>query len=217
MRMTTPRMSRLRTRAADERGMTLVELLIAMSIMSIVLLVFTSTLTSLQRAVVDEDVRSRLNDEARLAVQTIDKMVRSGNLLYDPSDEAGNDPYDVLSTGFIFRVYTQVKLKADDDSRCALWLVDDQEQLLYREWPVLDPSAATDWRVVATAVVNRTEDVPAFVLDAAGRTVQINFLVNPDLEHRPTATQEFAASLTGRNTSFGYPNNVCEDLPDPLV
>ncbi len=91
--------------------MTLVELLVAMSIMSIVLLVFTSTLTSMQRAVVDEDVRGRLNDEARLAVQTIDKMVRSGNLLYDPEDESGNDPYGALSTGFMFRVYTQVKLR----------------------------------------------------------------------------------------------------------
>lgn len=211
------RIAHLRPKAHDERGMTLVELMIAMAITSIVLLVFTTTLTSMQRAVVEEDVRGRLNDDARLAIQTIDRMVRSGNLLYDPEDESGNDPYDAASTGFIFRVYTQVKLQADDNARCALWLIDDQERLLYREWPTMDPSAASAWRVVTTGIVNRTEDVPAFVLDSAGRTVQITFQMNPDLEHRPQATQEFTASLTGRNTSFGYPNNVCQDLPDPLI
>jgi prepilin-type N-terminal cleavage/methylation domain-containing protein len=210
-------LTRLRDRARGERGMTLVELLVAMAILSIVLLVFTNTLAAMQRAVVDEDVRSRLNDDARLALQTIDRMVRSGNLLYDPDNESGNDPYSPSETGYMFRVYTQTKLKADDNPRCALWLIDDQERLLYREWPTLNPSAATDWRVVATSVVNRTEGTPAFTLDAAGRTVTITFEVNPDLEHRPTATQEFSASLTGRNTAFGYPNNVCSILPSPLV
>ena len=197
--------------------MTLVELLVAMAILSIVLLVFTTTLVSMQRAVVDEDVRGRLNDQARLALQTIDRMVRSGNLLYDPDNESGNDPYAPSQTGYMFRVYTQTKLTPTDDPRCALWLIDDQQRLLYREWPTLNPNAASDWRVVATDIVNRTLGTPAFTLDAAGRTVTITFEVNPDLANRPAATQEFTASLTGRNTAFGYPNNVCSVLPTPLV
>ena len=41
--------------------------------------------------------------------------------------------------------------------------------------------------------------------------------MNPDLEHRPQATQVVSASLTGRNTSFGYPVQLCSDLPDPLI
>ncbi len=48
-------------------GITLVELLVAMMILSIVSLVFTTTLTSVQRAVVREDVRTQLNNKARLA------------------------------------------------------------------------------------------------------------------------------------------------------
>ena len=74
-------------RCRDQRGMTLVELCVAMAILSIVILVLTTTLSSIQRAVVEEDVRARLNDQARLAVQTIDRLVRSGNILYDPVDE----------------------------------------------------------------------------------------------------------------------------------
>ena len=131
-------------RALDERGMTLVELLVAMAIMSIVMLVMTTTLTSIQRAVVEEDVRGRLNDQARLAMQSLDRLVRSGNILYDPVDETGNDPYDVTAAGYLFRVYTQAEQAEDEDPRCALWLVNDDQQLLYRTWPVLDPDAATD-------------------------------------------------------------------------
>jgi prepilin-type N-terminal cleavage/methylation domain-containing protein len=201
----------------DERGMTLVELVVAMGILSIVLLVMTTTLTSIQRAVVEEDVRGRLNDQARLALQSIDRLVRSGNILYDPVDESGNDPYDATATGYLFRIYTQAEQTEDEEPRCALWLVNDEQQLMYRTWPVLDPDAASNWVVVAEGVVNRDLDEPAFTLDSTGRTISVDFHVNPDLADRPQATQLVRASLTGRNTSFGYPVQLCETLPDPLI
>jgi prepilin-type N-terminal cleavage/methylation domain-containing protein len=204
-------------RLRGERGMTLVELVVAMAILSIVMLVMTSTLTSIQRAVVEEDVRGRLNDQARLALQSLDRLVRSGNILYDPVDEAGNDPYDATATGYLFRVYTQAEQTEDEDPRCALWLVDEEQHLLYRTWPVLDPDAASDWAVVADGIVNRDLDQPAFTLDPAGRTIAVAFHVNPDLARRPQATQVVQASLTGRNTSFGYPVQLCASLPDPLI
>jgi prepilin-type N-terminal cleavage/methylation domain-containing protein len=204
-------------RLRGERGMTLVELVVAMGILSIVMLVMTTTLTNIQRAVVEEDVRARLNDQARLALQSIDRLVRSGNILYDPVDESGNDPYDATATGYLFRIYTQAEQTEDQDPRCALWLVNDEQQLLYRTWPVLDPDAASDWTVVADGVVNRALDEPAFTLDPAGRTIAVEFHVNPDLARRPQATQVVQGSLTGRNTSFGYPVQLCATLPDPLI
>jgi prepilin-type N-terminal cleavage/methylation domain-containing protein len=209
--------TRRHTDARGERGLTLVELLVAMSIMSIVMLVFTTTLSSVQRTVVEEDVRSRLNDQARLALQSIDRLVRSGNILYDPVDESGNDPYDVAATGYMFRIYTQAEQSDAQPARCALWLVNDDRELLYRTWPIQEPENATDWQVVADSVVNRDVGEPAFELDAAGRTIAVRFFVNPDLDHRPQATQVFEASLTGRNTSFGYPVQLCQTLPDPLI
>src|SRR5918995_7271911 len=122
-------------RLRGERGMTLVELLVAMAILSIVMLVMTTTLSSIQRAVVEEDVRTRLNDQARLAVQSIDRLVRSGNILYDPVDESGNDPFDGAATGYMFRIYTQAEQSAAQDARCALWIVNDEQELMYRTWP----------------------------------------------------------------------------------
>lgn len=210
-------MMRMRGRVGDERGLTLVELLVAMAILSIVMLVFTTTLSSVQRTVVEEDVRSRLNDQARLALQSIDRLVRSGNILYDPVDESGNDPYDAAATGYLFRIYTQAEQSDAQPARCALWLVNDDRELLYRTWPIQEPENATEWQVVADSVVNRDLDEPAFELDSAGRTIAVRFFVNPDLDDRPRATQVFEASLTGRNTSFGYPVQLCSELPDPLI
>jgi len=200
-----------------ERGITLVELIVAMGILSIVLLVFTSTLAAMQRAVVEEDVRNRLSDEARLALQALDRQVRSGNLLYDPGDEAGSvDPFGVEADGHLFRVYTQVQFGNEESARCALWLVDDQRRLLYRYWAPLDEENATDWQVVASGVVNRDEGTDTFSLDPSGRTLTAVILVNPDLDRHPEATQRFEIALTGRNTSFGYPENVCGDLPPDM-
>jgi type II secretory pathway pseudopilin PulG len=206
-----------RARLADQRGISLVELVVAMGILSTVLLVFTTTLTSMQRAVVEEDVRSRLSDDARLALQSIDRQVRSGNLLYDPATESGTvDPFAVSADGQMFRVYTQVQFGDDEAARCALWFVDDQQRLLYRYWAPLDEDNATDWLVVATGVVNRDEGASTFSLDGSGRTLTAVLFMNPDLEHQPEATQRFEIAMTGRNTSFGYPTNVCEDLPPDM-
>ena len=195
--------------------MTLIELVVAMAILSIVMLVMTTTLTSIQRAVVEEDVRGRLNDQARLALQSLDRLVRSGNILYDPADET-DDPY-AAATGYMFRIYTQAEQSENQAARCALWLVNEEQELMYRTWPVLDPDAASSWTVVAEGIVNRDLDEPAFTLDSAGRTIAVAFHVNPDLENRPQATQVMQASLTGRNTSFGYPVQLCATLPDPLI
>jgi prepilin-type N-terminal cleavage/methylation domain-containing protein len=209
------RLSRLRHGALrDERGITLVELLVAMMILSIISLVFTTTLTSVQRTVVREDIRMQLNDKARLAVQSIDRQVRSGNLLYPPSSEA--DPYGG-ATGYMFRVYTQANTPTEGQFRCALWLIDNQQQLKYRWWPALQPEDATEWVVVTNGVVNRTLGIPAFSVDSTNRTASVTFYLNPSYSTDPNATQQVKASLTGRNTSFGYPADICEDLPTGLT
>lgn len=198
--------------------MTLVELLVSMGILSIVLLVFTTTLMGLQRAQVEEDERIRLNDQARLAIQSIDRLVRSGNILYHPEDETGNDPFDTTATGYLFRIYSQAKFDPTDTPRCFLWLVDDQQRLLERWWPALDPDSASEWVTIAEGIVNREEEIPAFDLadDDVSRTVVVTFRINTDLEDDPDATKQVQAALTGRNTSFGYPQNTCDDLPDDM-
>lgn len=208
-----PTIARMRRRLGAERGVSLVELVVAMAILSIVMVVFLSTLTTIQKASVNQDVRSRTIDQVRLAMQSIDRQVRSGNLLYNPSTAYGSP---ALPTGYTLLIYTQANLPTTGD-KCVLWSINSSNQLVTRAWPPLQPEDATEWQVVAEDVVNRIGGSPtlAFSLDATGRTITVTFLVNTDLTGSPQATQRLKASVTGRNTSFGYPVNVCEDPPIP--
>lgn len=217
--MTTRWLARGGHHLADERGMTLAELMVATFIFGIVMLVFTTTLASVQRAAVRQDNLSRTNDQARLAMEQLDREIRSGNVLYDPAQPlAGYDP------DFNVRVYTQsnapsraLETAGSNGFACVLWTLDDQGQLLTRRWPPNDPASATQWRVVATGIVNKELDpqVPAFALvdPLTSRTLRVTLRVNDALERFPSQTIEIEEALTGRNTSHGYPASVCATPP----
>jgi type II secretory pathway pseudopilin PulG len=203
--------------------MTLVELLVSMSILSIVLLVFLSVLSSVQRGVVAQDTLSRTLDETRLALQQLDRELRSGNVLYDPALEnapaasGGVASCSGCLPGYTLRVYTQTNADTRGTYKCVLWKIDTEQRIMTRQWPPSDPSNATGWRIVATGIVNGSLNEPAFTLDPdplkGGRTLNVLYAVNADLTHRPTQTVRVQASLTGRNTSYGYPANVCQQTP----
>ena len=198
--------------------MTLVELMVAMFVLGFVMLVFTQVLASVQQGVVTQDMLSRTLDQARLGVQQLDREIRSGNVLYDPAVEnAGQSSCSGCLPGYTLRVYTQSNADTRGGSQCVLWQVDDQQQLLMRRWPPSAPESATAWRTVATGVVNRALSEPAFVIETdplkGERTVNITLAVNEDLADRPGQTVRIAVSLTGRNTSYDYPINVCSTTP----
>lgn len=203
---------RLAERARDERGMSLVEVMVASIVLGVVVLVFTGTLASIQKAVVNQDNLSRTNDQARLAVEQLDREIRSGNVLYDPADE--DPPYDPFYT---VRVYTQTNAPSRNTFSCVLWEITEAGELRTRRWPPDSVIDATAWRVVATGIVNRELGVPAFELDTdplkGERTLSITLRVNEDFENRPSQTIEIQESLTGRNTSYGYPVSVCGTTP----
>ncbi|HEV8565243.1 MAG TPA: hypothetical protein VGR41_10025 [Actinomycetota bacterium] len=203
----------LRPHLVDDRGISLVEVVVSMSIMATVTLVFTTTLASVQRAEVSESRRTELNDQARLALQSMDRQIRSGNLLYDPVSEPNTSLTSGADVGYMLRVYSQVNAPSTGQYRCALWLIDDNTQLLYRWWPPNQPEDATAFRVVADGIVNRTQGSSAFTLETGNRTINVTFYVNPAYATQPSLTQSFSVSITGRNTSFGYPVDVCEQLP----
>ena len=209
-----------RIRSSDE-GMTLTELLVAMMVLGLASGVFLTTLASVQKSVAETDIRTRTNTQARLALETLDHEVRSGNLLYDP--ESYTDAEDRY---FRFKVYTQANAntrKPTPGYTCRLWRITDANELQTRWWQPYpaDPDAtASAWRTVATGVVNRAVDPeePAFVLDPdpnkGGRTVNVVFLVNEDLNgDLSTGTVKIQGALTGRNTSYGFPVGVCSDEP----
>ena len=206
---------RLRVR---EEGFTLSELLVAMMVLSLALAMFFTTLASVQRSVAETDIRTRSNTQARLALQTLDHEVRSGNVLYDPA--TSTDPY------FRFKIYTQTNATTRQPSpgyTCRLWRITAAGELQTRWWEPAqsDPNdSASVWLTVATGIVNKqvTPTVRAFQIDPdpnkGGRTVNVVLLVNEDPQgDLSTGTVKIQSALTGRNTSYGFPTTVCATEP----
>jgi len=199
-----------------EAGFTLVEMLVAMSIMSIVLLVFTTTFSSIQRAVSDQSVRSVNNDEIRLAMENLDRLVRSGNVLIDPAVA----DTDCKATGSQYQcllAYSQANGTSSQPALCIQWRLEG-EDLQTRTWlpaPASKAATVTPWREVATGILNlQTSPVTqTFKLDPdplkQDRTVQILFIVGTSTDGIDGPLARVEASLTARNTSYGYLSDAC--------
>jgi prepilin-type N-terminal cleavage/methylation domain-containing protein len=216
-------------RASAEQGVTLVELIVAMAVMAIVMSVFGTVLASVQRTAMKEDSLGQSNDQVRLAVEEIDREMRSGNVLYDPSLEnaANSVPGHIASCSgcqpyYTMRIYTQSNANTQTGGdaagyTCVMWQVDSTQRLRSRTWPPDQPDQATAWRIVATGVVNRVTGVNAFALDSdplkGSRTLNVSLQANTDISHYPNGTVSIQAAFTGRNTSYGYPVTVCQDAP----
>lgn len=200
-------------------GFTLVELMIVMFMMSIVIVIFTSVFENVNEGVARQQERSRANDEARLAIEQLDREIRSGNVLYDPEDD--------VPAFYTFRIYSQANATTRDTSpyadvsgaTCVQWLINDDEELTHRFWKPGDPSVVSGWRVVAEHVVNRTlaTPVPAFSLDEdpirSSRTVVVSLMVDADTSESVSRPVRIQTSLTGRNSTLGFSESVCDPAP----
>ncbi len=116
--------------------MTLIELMMAMGIMALVVTALLGVLGQAFTSLGKESIRSNDEDQARLAVEELDREIRSGNLLYDPSIESGPAGSDVVS-GMALRVYTQTNADTrDPGNRCVQWRINSTGQLQRRDWSV---------------------------------------------------------------------------------
>jgi type II secretory pathway pseudopilin PulG len=198
--------------------MTLVELIVSMMILGIAMAIFGTTLASVQTAVVAQDQLMRSNDQARLAIQQIDREMRSGNVLYDPKDEGTTTPGGGTADNYyMVRIYTQTN--ADDRGySCVQWRISDSKELQTRWWPPENPAAVSSWRTVAEGIVNREIGVRAFELDSdplkGSRVLKVTLRTTVDPDAAPIQATEIQASFTGRNTSYGYPVSVCSPVPN---
>lgn len=194
---------------AGERGLSLIELLVAMALFTGLLAAVYGVLISVQRQSVDLQARETSVGDARLAVQSMDRQIRSGNVLADPAAE---------TLPRSLRVYTQ----ADGDPRCVQWQVDTGAGTLRtRSWST---TWSTDgdvepWGVLARGLVDpRSPTTPytPFALSAASsaygsRLVDIRLLVQP--AGSVAAPLEVQTSLSGRNTQYGYDRGTCSPVP----
>jgi hypothetical protein len=206
-------------RLRGEEGMTIAELSISMLILSIVVAAFTLALPVVQKSLGREINRSSSNDQARLAVEEIDKEIRSGNLLYDPKNE--NDLAHGISPYMSLRVYTQTNADTRiPAARCVQWRI-YKNVLQRRAWATdwQNGGVVEGWRVIATGIVNNSVSpvVRAFQLDAdpakGGRTMIITILSRSSNQIGAGAPVQITQSVTGRDTEYGYPASICTSIP----
>jgi type II secretory pathway component PulJ len=209
--------SRLRAIRGNEAGTTLIEISMTMLLLGVVMTMFLAFVSSIQNATGRQEARVERNDEVRLALAQLDREIRSGNVLYDPSSET-NVSGDVVP-GMSLRIYTQADApNRNPGNQCSQWRITNGV-IQTRRWATADPSGSvTPWWTVAHNIVNRTvsPQVPAFALDTSStsygsRLMKIRLVV--DRPDDSAGTQEVDLSLTGRNTQYKYPLDICSVVP----
>ena len=206
--------------------MTMVEMAVALGLLSVVLTIFLTMLVSIQSALSRQASRSQSNDQARLAVQELDREIRSGNVLYNPANES--DAAHFIFPNMSLRIYTQANAPTREagglpGERCVQWRIKyataaTAYQLQRREWTI-GATTSTAWQVVATNVMNRavSPQKAAFAIDPAKRIVNIALLANNSTQNGNTV--EIDTTVEGRNTVYGD-SNPCTPIatyptPDP--
>ncbi len=160
-------------RAREQHGLTLVELLLEISILSVAVLTVGSLLPSVSRAAMGEVPGGRL-ERARTALVDLEREIRLGSGAFDLGP-VGSCPE--CEPGYALGIYHAYD-PAAQAATCTEWLVDGAGRLVTRSRAVGAPSA-TPWRVVVSGVVNRAMGRPVFSFGDTGG-VDVTLLVRPD-------------------------------------
>lgn len=221
-RSTYPWLLRRLRRTRGDAGLTLTELLTTMIVLSLAMAVVFPAVILVQRKVNDlEDTASSVG-EVRLALATIDRQARSGNVLYSPAAEATTGCVGDTATnaGSCMRIYTQ----ANGLQRCVQWQVladgSGNAVLRSRSWAEdhITTGVVSGWSVIARDLEVPDATTPAtlpFRLQGAdtvydSRLLDVRLAAVDERRGTPTVLQ---GSLSGRNTNYGYDPGVCSPVP----
>jgi prepilin-type N-terminal cleavage/methylation domain-containing protein len=220
-----------RRRAASRRdeGYNLVELLVAMTIFSILIALIIGLMITMMGQAKDNLARTRAVEQARLGLSQIDRQVRSGNLILDPALDGVAE--SGVPANYSLSIYTQ----EGGVAKCAQWRVKFPSStatygaLEFRSWAPGAPSTVTDWYTVAQNVSRpvtpfnsaNSTTWPPFWVDASvsSGTVAQNIRItlrtlDPESDSRAKAVV-VTSVVTGRNTVFGYSPLQCSSVPAP--
>ena len=162
-------------------------------LLGIITAIFLNALVAVQDNVATQQRRTRNNDSARQALFSLDREVRSGNLVYDSAAES--------VPGHELVVFTQANAPTrTPPNQCVQWRVDTNKKLLVRRWDPANILTASAWETVAENIVNRVNNVPAFTLaSAGGPTVSVVILANTNHTAGAKETVRVTSSITARN------------------
>lgn len=187
-----------------QSGFTLVELIVVMAILPGLMLLVYSVLVGVLKDTRSVTERAEAVSQSRLAVAQMERQIRSGNVLFAPSDNS-------------MQIFTQ----ANGMQRCVQWRVETDGQLRTRAWQS-DGSGVTAWRTVARNVFNTQARVTAgtaprpFTLQGGttafnSRLISIRLLTQ--VSSKGGKPVEVNTSVSGRNTQYGNAVSTCTPVP----
>lgn len=152
----------------SDSGLTLIEMLVALSLLVVALAMFSGSLWVSHRAQLADTEYSVQNDSMNLAFQALDRQIRSGYVAGVDSGPTGADQ--------AVRIYTE----AQGEPQCVMWVlaspVSGRPQALYVTswWPArtppttapvsFDASTTGVWRTVVEGVWNKLLNKQGFSL-----------------------------------------------------
>lgn len=209
--------------ARGEAGTTLVELLVTMAVLTFVMTLSVRVSATIARSLSDTRTFAESVSAVRLGLGSMERQVRSGDVLFNPVSEAGITPQCVAygsNAGSCMRVYTQV----DGVKQCVQWqIIADgarpgtalmRSRSFSPSWS-LDGKVG-DWRTVADGLRPPSASSPPFTLSSptsaySNRLLEVE-LVSVDAS-RTTRTTTVKTALSGRGTVYGGDSSLCSPGP----
>jgi len=210
------------SRARDEDGFTIIEMMVASAVMIVVVTMGFVATQSVMSVSTGALAKAQATSVSALALSQIREETTSANILYDPAAEganAGTNPDgSAIPAGFSLRIYTQ----ANGIFTCMQWRVLDTGVLQTRSWSNewQTNGDVENWTSLLTGVVNPVS-TPPFVLDsganyggsASSRLLDVDLVLGGKTVALPVVVD---SSIAGRDAEY-YPQNTgdCSPVPTP--
>jgi prepilin-type N-terminal cleavage/methylation domain-containing protein len=190
------RVRRAHDRRGDDRGVTLLELVIAISVTGVVLVAVASGLSLMIKSYTRVQDRSLAQDRGRVVLDGLDRDLRWASSV--------NLPVRIGDTWYL---EFQGNARTGTTQECSQWRLDTAADTLQtRRWTV-GTATAPAWRTVATRVTNDPSTRRPFTVLPASQTVrhqQVDLQLELTL---PRGSGVSVARLTARNSSSASPSN----------
>jgi prepilin-type N-terminal cleavage/methylation domain-containing protein len=134
-----------RARLRDDAGMTLVEIMVGMGLMSVVMVVATAALAQIYQAVNDTGNTAEAQAQVTRAFERLDQEIRYARSISTPATVTGD-------------YYVEYLISVDNVDTCVeLRLRTSTNELQRRQWTKnVDPLLPSAWKTLAAVVVTKT-------------------------------------------------------------
>jgi len=198
-----------------DSGMSIVELVTAMAIFTVILSIFLAGLISMAHTTARATQVVDASDSLRASFQALDKQIRYASSINRPG---------VGPSGSWYVEFVATDLPDGQLPLCTQWRYDPTARTLgYRTWRDDPGSSVSDWRIVAFGVTNDTGagQVP-FGFRAAGdpsaagtvtarQELTVSLVVDADPGPGGTVQSDVATAFVARNSSDASPSNADVD------